>query len=156
MLLLTKLLDKLYKAKARVFKPVSEDDLRILRMTMAKDKMLPIPSDYLQFLKLTDGLMYNGLRFWGAKDHEREQNGYTYPSLLSVNKDFLMRNRRNDILIIGEKDEDLLIYSPAEKVYQIMDKTDLIPDLNLPRFFDVIYFFSQELLDGNEETATDN
>ena len=150
MLLLKKLLDKLYKANARVFKPVPEADLRALRMKMARDKMPALPADYIQFLTLTDGLMYNGLRFWGVKDHEREKQGYTYPCLLSVNEDFYARNRRQDILLIGEKDEDLLVYSPSEKVYQIMDKMLLMPDLNLPRFFDVIYFFSQTMLDDSK------
>ena len=153
MMLLTKLLDKLYNAKARVFKPVPEKDLRALRMTMAKEKITPIPSDYLQFLTLTDGLMYNGLRFFGVKDHDRGAAGYTYPSLLSVNQDFRARNRRKDILIVGEKDEDLIIYYPKNKAYQLMDKIDLIGDLNLPRFFDVMYFFTQELIEQNDTPA---
>ena len=116
MMMLTKLLDKLYNANARVFKPVSEIDLRALRMKMAKGKMPALPSDYLQFLTLTDGLMYNGLRFFGAKDHDREMLSYTYPSLFTVNQEFYQRNRRNDFLILGEKDEDLLVYLQAENV----------------------------------------
>ena len=152
MIMLTKLLDKLYNAKARVFKPVAEKDLRALRMQMAKEKLPPLPSDYLQFLTLADGLMYNGLRFFGVKDHDREMLSYTYPSLLSVNQDFRQRNRRDDILIIGEKDEDLLIYLPKQKIYQLMDKMDLVGDLNLPRFFDIMFFFTQELLKEKECT----
>ena len=144
MLLMKKLLNKLYENHAEIFKPVPEMDLRALRMQMAKDKMIPLPPDYLQFLTLTDGLLYNGLRFFGVKTHEREQSNYSFPSLLEVNKDFYSRNRRNDFLIIGEKDEDLLIYSPDKRTYQITDKLDLVADLDLPRFFDVMYFFTQE------------
>ena len=151
MKMLTKMLDKLYNAHARMFKPVSQTDLRSLRMSMAKEKMLPLPSDYLQFLSLTDGLMYNGLRFFGVQEHDRELLSYTYPSLLSVNKDFYSRNRRNDILILGEKDEDFLVYNPKTKTYQLMDKMDLIGDLNLPRFFDLVYFFCQDLLNEEEQ-----
>ncbi len=149
MKLLTRLLDKLYNAKARVFKPVSEEDLRALRMTMAKEKLPPLPADYLQFLTLADGLMFNGLRFFGVKDHEREMNSYTYPSLLAVNRDFITRNRRTDALVIGEKDEDLIVYLPKEKKYQLMDKMDLLGDLTLPRFFDILFFFSQDLVEKN-------
>ena len=150
MIMLTKMLDNLYKANARVFKPVSETDLRALRMKMAKEKMPALPSDYLQFLTLTDGLMYNGLRFFGVKDHEREMLSYTYPSLFTLNQDFYQRNRRKDFLIIGEKDEDLLVYLPKQKMYQLVDKMDLVGDLNLPRFFDVMFFFTQELLNKTE------
>ena len=146
MLWMKKLLNKIYEDHAQIFKPVPETDLRALRMQMAKDKMIPLPSDYIQFLMLTDGLVYNGLRFFGVKAHEREQANYSFPSLLDVNKDFYSRNRRSDFLIVGEKDEDLLIYSPSQKTYQITDKLDLIADLDLPRFFDVLYFFTQEAI----------
>lgn len=147
MLLMKKLLNKLYQAHAQIFKPVSDKDLQMLRMQMAKDKMIPLPADYVQFLMLTDGFMYNGLRFFGVQSHEREEANYAYPSLLDVNKDFYSRGRRNDVLIVGEKDEDLLIYSPAQKTFQIMDKMDLIADMDLPRFFDLVYFFVQKLMD---------
>ena len=145
MMMLTKLLDKLYNAHARVFKPVGEENLRALRMKMAKEKLPALPPDYIQFLTLTDGLMYNGLRFFGVKEHDREMLSYTYPSLLSVNQDFIQRKRRKDILIIGEKDEDWLVYLPKQKAYQLVDKLDLVGDLNLPRFFDILFFFTQEM-----------
>ena len=150
MMLLTKMLDRLYKANACVFKPLPEKDLIDLRMTMAKKGLPPIPADYLQFLNLTDGLIYNGLLFFGIKEHDREASVYTYPSILSINEDFQKRNRRKDVLIVGEKDEDFIIYRPKEKMYQLMDRFDMIGDLNLPRFLDVVYFFNQELIEGQE------
>ena len=154
MILLTQLLDKLYKAEACIFRPLQEKDLRELRMTMAKKGLPAIPSDYLQFLSLADGLIYNGLHFFGVKEHNREASVYTFPDILSVNEDFQKRNRRKDVLIIGEKDEDLIVYRPKEKVFQLMDKLDLIGDLNLPRFFDVVYFFNQELIENQNIQQT--
>ena len=154
MMLLTKMLDTLYKAKACVFRPVPEKDLIELRMTMAKKGLPSIPAEYIQFLTLTDGLIYNGLLFFGVREHDREASVYTYPSLLSVNEDFQSCNRRKDILIIGEKDEDLIVYRIKEKVYQIMDKMDLIGDLILPRFFDVLFFLNQELIEKQDDSKT--
>lgn len=154
MMLLTKMLDTLYKAKACVFKPVPEKELIELRMNMAKKGLPPIPAEYIQFLTLTDGLIYNGLLFFGVREHDREASVYTYPSLLSVNEDFQSCNRRKDILIIGEKDEDLIVYRTKEKVYQIMDKMDLIGDLILPRFFDVLFFLNQELIEKQDDSKT--
>ena len=46
MKMLTSLLDKLYKAQARMFKPVAEKDLRALRIAMAKEKMQIMTEDY--------------------------------------------------------------------------------------------------------------
>ena len=155
MLLMKKLLNKLYQNHAQIFKPADEPDLRALRMNMAKDKMPPLPTDYVQFLMLADGLMFNGLRFFGVNAHERDKANYTYPDLFNVNKDFYARNRRQDVLIVGEKDEDWLIYSSKQKTFQVMDKLDLVPDLDLPRFFDLIYFFTQDVLNNPDAfTAT--
>ena len=153
-MLLTKMLDTLYKAKACVFRPVPEKDLIELRMIMTKKGLPSIPADYIQFLTLTDGLIYNGLHFFGVKEHEREVSNYTYPNLLSVNEDFQSCNRRKDILIVGEKDEDLIVYRTKENIYQIMDKMDLIGDLILPRFFDVLFFLNQELIEKQDAAQT--
>ncbi len=145
-MLLEKLLDKMYQARAQVFKPVKSDKIRLLRMSLARDKFPPLPSDYIAFLALTDGLIWNGLRFFGVDSHERTQQNYAFPSLLEVNTDFVGRHRSQGLLIVGEKDEDYIVYNAQEKNYQLMDRIDLMADLSLPRFFDVLYLFGEDLV----------
>lgn len=153
-MLLEKLLQKLYQNNARLFKPVSEEEMRSFRMTLARHKFPAPPSDYLHFLTITDGMMWNGLRFFGVRAQDRGLKAYTYPNLLDVNMDYKERGRTCPFLIIGEKEEDLIVYSPKEKNYQLLDRMDLVADLTLPRFFDVVYLFADELI-RSEETKED-
>ena len=60
--------------------------------------------------------------------------------------DFAERHRSQSLLIIGEKDEDYIVYHAQEKNYQLMDRIDLMTDLSLPRFFDVLYLFGEDLI----------
>ena len=145
-MLLEKLLDKMYRARAQVFPPAKEEEIRLLRMTLARNKLPPLPSDYMTFLALTDGLIWNGLRFYGVASHERTEQNYAFPSLLEVNTDFAERQRSQGFLLVGEKDEDYIVYNAREKNYQLMDRMDLMADLALPRFFDVLYLFTEDLV----------
>ncbi len=153
MILLKRLLNKIYKVGAVLFPPAKEDDIRLLRLTLGRHKIPNLPMDYVHFLNLTDGMLWNGMQFFGVHSHKRDNLGYTFPSLLEVNIDYSSRKRGQAFLVLGEVDEDLIVYSPKEKTYQLVDKIDLQPELNLPRFFDVVYLFSEELVKENiEET----
>ena len=48
------------------------------------------------------------------------------------------------MIILGENNEDLIVYHTKEKNYQIVDKIDLIAEVSLPRFYDILYFYSEE------------
>lgn len=140
------ILEKLKKAGAVVIPPAKEEMINPFRMTLARNK-IPMPApDYFKFLSLCDGLTYNGLKLYGIETHRREEKNYTFPSLLEVNVDFMGRNRTKDFIILGEQDEDLFVYHSKEKNYQIVDRMDLITELNLPRFFDLVYLLSEDIL----------
>lgn len=151
MMLLKRLLSKIYRVGAVMFQPAKEDDIRLLRLTLGRHKLPTLPMDYIQFLNLTDGMLWNGMQFYGVHSHKRDNLGYTFPSLLEVNMDYLARKRCQNFLVLGEVDEDLIVYAPKEKTYQLVDKMDLQAELNLPRFFDVVYLFSEDLVKENTQ-----
>ena len=137
------ILTKLSQKTALTFPPTKQDKMAKLRMNMVRNKLPPLPADYIKFLQQTDGLSWNGIRFFGVEEHDRPQRSYTFPSLLKVNLDFAKRNRPVSYLILGDKDEDLIVYDERQDVYCLVDKMDLLPDLSLPRFFDVLYLLTQ-------------
>ncbi len=151
MILLKRLLSKIYRVGAVMFPAAKEDDVRMLRMTLGRHKLPSLPMDYVQFLNLTDGMLWNGMQFYGVHSHARDNLGYTFPSILEVNMDYLTRKRNRNFLILGEVDEDLIVYAHKEKTYQLVDKMDLQAELNLPRFFDVLYLFSEDLVKDNSQ-----
>lgn len=146
MLLLKKLLNKLYKMSAFLFPAAKEDELKFLQESLKKQSMPALPNEYISFLKLSDGMTWNGLRFFGAKPYKRDEQGYTFPSLLEINTDYWQRDRGFQLLIIGEADEQLIVYSKNAKMYQLINKMDLTAELNLPRFFDIVYYFAEDYI----------
>lgn len=142
----SKILKKLSQTSALTFSPVSQEKLVKMRKSLVQNKFSPLPLDYIKFLQETDGLLWNGIRFFGIEEHDRPQKSYTFPNILKVNQDFAKRNRPADFLILGDKDEDLLVYDNKQNVYLLVDKMDLISDLSLPRFFDVLYLLTQDFV----------
>ncbi len=144
--LLKKLLKKIYRVGAVMFHPAKEEDIRLLRVTLGRRKLPNLPADYAQFLTLTDGMLWNGMQVYGVYSHKRDSLGYTLPSLLEVNMDYLERKRGKNFLVLGNVEEDLIVYNSKEKTYQLVDKIDLQTELSLPRFFDLIYLFSEAIV----------
>ena len=59
MMLLKRLLSKIYRVGAVMFQPAKEDDIRLLRLTLGRHKLPTLPMDYVQFLNLTDGILWS-------------------------------------------------------------------------------------------------
>lgn len=142
------LLNRFRTAGAVLIEPAGEQIISPFRMTLARNKIPQPAPDFFKFLALTDGLIFNGLKFYGVQTHQREEKNYTFPSLLEINMGFLERNRSHEFVILGENNEDLIVYHIKEKNYQLIDKTDLFPELSFPRFYDVLYFYGEEFLKG--------
>lgn len=145
---LKSLLKHFQEKGATILAPAPEEMLSPFRMTLARHKISqPLP-DYFKFLSITDAVIFNGLKLYGIRTYQREEKNYTFPSLLEVNVAFLEKKRSSDMIILGENNEDLIVYHTKEKNYQIVDKIDLIAEVSLPRFYDILYFYSEELLKG--------
>ena len=139
-----------FKSKdAILLPPAGEQIIAPFRMTLARNKIPQPAPDYFKFLAFTDGLIFNGLKIFGTQTHQREEKNYAFPSLLEINMNFLARNRSHDFVILGEINEDLIIYHIKEKNYQLIDKTDLVSEISFPRFYDILYYFIEEFSKGS-------
>ena len=145
MIMLRQLLVRLYRTGGIIFPPASADEGGFLRLTLARHKITMPSAEYFQFLSLTDGLIFHGLRFYGVHSHKREKANYTFPSLLEVNMNFYDQKRANTFLIVGETDEDYVTYDFRDKCYHLVDKMDLRSDLVMERFFDILYLLSEDI-----------
>lgn len=145
MIMLRQLLDRLYRTGGCIFPPASTDENGFLRLTLTRHKIALPSSEYFQFLSLTDGLIFHGLRFFGVHSHKREKANYTFPSLLEVNMNFYDQKRSKSFLIVGEMEEDYITYDFRDKRYHLVDKMDLRSDLVMERFFDILYLLSEDI-----------
>ncbi len=87
----------------------------------------PIPKDYADFLKLTDGYAWNGVCFFSTKPTRMDER-CTNPSLFDKNDYYLrMKSGLNGCLVVGSFDDDIYVYSSASEKYFVLDELTLIP-----------------------------
>lgn len=132
------------------FEPAVESNLNKINMELTNRKFASIPDEYRNFLKLSDGLIINGIEFYGTMPHYREEKEYTFPNLITVNEYYLSYDYFIHKLVIGRISENLLLYNEAEKVYTITDRINLRPILECDSFVAFLKIFYDHALPQNE------
>ncbi|MBR1604941.1 MAG: YrhA family protein [Alphaproteobacteria bacterium] len=97
---------------------LTSSDFITLQQTLKQKKYALLPSDFIDFLHLYNGLSYNGLTICGIYPQD------TYQNILTLNQ----KNKHplhKDIVFLGYNETDFLIYNQKHNVYQMIDKADL-------------------------------
>ncbi len=128
------------------FEPAVERNLNKINIELTNRNFAPIPDEYRNFLKLTDGLIFNGIEFYGCMPHYREEKEYTFPNLITVNEYYLSYDYFIRKLVIGRISENLLLYNDAEKVYTITDRINLRPILECESFIAFLKIFYEHAI----------
>lgn len=102
-----------------------------------------IPEDYAAFLKLTDGYAWNGVRFFGTKPIRLDRD-YTNPSLLERNTYYIEerpdRPLQDGCLVIGEVDDELLLYSEFTGRYDSLNASTMTPMRHFAEFEELFFY----------------
>lgn len=122
---------------------------------------IEIPDDYLEFLKVADGLAHNGVVFFST-DHEKEEF-QVIPGLISENLSIGTFDQNKDYLILGYSNLFWYAYHFPTQKYLALDEEDLQEVVEFKDFDDmmtsVLKYEVLEMLDeeeeeeGEEETA---
>ncbi len=125
-----------------VFEPALEANLVKIDNELTERKFSAIPKEYRNFLQSNDGLIFNGVEFYGSVPHYREEKNYTFPNLITVNEYYLNYDYFIRKLVIGRISENILVYDGAENTYAITDRINLRPVIeteNLAAFLKIFY-----------------
>ena len=110
-----------------IIHPSSDAGLCARVLTEARDLLgVTLPDEYMELLRLTDGLAVSGLVVYGARPHELE--GMEVPSLVDIN--LSRRDYRPDLaglLVLGEVDDEFLVHRGADGHYAMIDRVSLDP-----------------------------
>jgi len=106
-------------------KPISNEDLVDFMQNVNFLFSMQLPIDYVNFLKINNGLEFNGLVIFGSKN-----SLYPEASLLALveaNNIFrdLKSNISKNIILIGETSTGVLTYDYLNNVYQFRDRIAL-------------------------------
>lgn len=150
MSLLKSILKKMYHDYAIVFPGLDPMEAQRASVVLMKSNVPKIPSDYVQFLSMTDGLSWNGLTLFSLNDHEREQGAFVHPGIMQQFGMYVSNPLLEKKLVLGMAPEELIVFYPAQNEYQILDRYTYGVIIKLPRFYDVLYFYAGCLMETAE------
>ena len=110
---------------ALIAKPADSKDLTLCQKELAEYKKPAMPQDYVDFLRIANGFAWNGVLFYSTDQVTDPEDGFTLDDIVSANEDFEERTDTDGKLLIGRSDEDLFVYNPQEKIYEVLDFTSL-------------------------------
>lgn len=123
------------------FPPCTEESITHVSTLLSASGFSTIPAEYKEFLKITDGLSYNGIEFFGARSHNRPEKGYTFPDLAAStfhyeDYDFFRRK-----IILGRVSESMIFYDKLSNHYAIADRLTLRSRREVKSFAEILQIF---------------
>ncbi len=113
------------------------DVIRIFKM----DFNVSIPKEYIDILKLSDGLIFNGLTIWPTHKY-----WYFKESLVQANHN-LQASLSNDYVYYGTRDEELYVYNVKEGKYAAIEYVAEAEWESFPSSGDMFEFMLKRALD---------
>lgn len=143
----------LYKNQSNCicFPPAEEDSYTLIDNYSLKHNLCKLPDEYKMFLKLTNGLSYDGVEFYGTIPHERIEKGYTFPDIIMMcqnyeNYDFFSRK-----IVIGQISESIILYDDKNSAYAVVDRLNLRSRVECDSFAEILEMYADEEINKEEE-----
>ncbi|OPZ78638.1 MAG: hypothetical protein BWY78_00478 [Alphaproteobacteria bacterium ADurb.Bin438] len=143
--MIDKILATLRKDNAITFAPADDKSIRFVGTMLASHKFANIPAEFIEFLKITDGLIWNGFEIYGTRAIDREDLGYTFPGLIEANLNFLNDDYLKGKLLLGKISEEIFVYNGLEHKFMVMDRINFIVNSVHSSFSEMVYSFIDEI-----------
>lgn len=111
------------RADALTFAPAGEAGLKATSAELVAGGFAAIPPGYDALLRLSDGLVWNGMCLYGTAALVRDYGGQEFPNIIEANS--RLKRRRPDLgnrLVLGDMDDDLFVFDPADGHYRVLDR----------------------------------
>ena len=115
------------------------EQIQVLIERSRKELHTEPPSDYLNFLRLTNGLDWNGVVIYASDTvpivgHQDR----TIPDLVEMNLNYREDPRFEDLLVLGSNGMDIYTYRISNGVYEIYDEVPHELVESIPTFDELI------------------
>ena len=142
MILLKVLLENLKIKDATFFHRATVGEVQALSINLVRSGFIRVPRGYLNFLSLSDGLVWNGLELFSCGQHERSGTVFSQPDLFSYQTKYGLGQFFSKYLVLGRAPEYLICYVSTDKSYHLIDRWHLKTVLKFPRFSDLLYYLT--------------
>lgn len=126
------------KPGAITFPAAPETELSKVQNFLAARNFSILPEDYLKFLRLTDGLSYNGIELYGSQPYVREEKSYIFPDLISINQAFSDYNFFARKVILGRTSENLIYFDQSPLCFALADRINLRSRIEAPSLAELL------------------
>ncbi|MGD9637560.1 MAG: YrhA family protein [Alphaproteobacteria bacterium] len=100
-----------------------DDELETCMENLFNNDFPLLPDDYIKFLKMADGFLWNGMEIFGTANINAEE--YTAPNIVSANQNYDEKYPKLiGKLVVGKMDNDLFAYDYTTRKYQVIDTVD--------------------------------
>lgn len=123
------------------FPPCTEESVTHASTLLSASGFSPIPQEYKEFLKITDGLSYNGIEFFGSRSHNRPEKGYTFPDLAASTFHYRDYDFFRKKIILGRISESMIFYDKLSNHYAIADRLTLRSRKEVKSFAEILRIF---------------
>lgn len=103
--------------------PATEAQIQRVVERASKDLRTELPGDYLHFLRLTNGLDWNGVVIYGAGTNPIAAHpDRSIPDIIEMNLNYRDDPRFADLLVLGSNAMDIYNYNISTGRYEIYDE----------------------------------
>ena len=108
------------------FDPASPSGLSDASQALEKASGVALAADHMALLKLTNGLLWNGIQLYGTASIPRPHRNYTLPSLVEANEEPPRVLKPGKQIVIGRTEDEwlVMVQKPDRIIYQEVDCLD--------------------------------
>ena len=121
-----------------LFPPASDKALNFVNHILKSHGFSALPKEYEEFLKVTDGIIWDGIELSGTRSEERKKNNYNFPGLIEINLDFMSIDALRGTLVLGRASEELFAYDTLRGKFILIDRLDLTAHSEYPDFVSIL------------------
>ena len=101
----------------------SEDAIRQMISDVHASYGIAVPEAYLDFLRVSDGLMYNGLVLYSSTDTEAHPGeGGFWQGMIEANSIWRGSPANKNLLVLGDDDLDIFAWAPERRAFIQADR----------------------------------
>ena len=97
-------------------KPLATTQFKLYQINFKSAGFTSLPQQYWEFIKTLNGVHYNGAELYALNPETK-----AFKDLLTVNQ----KLSNTDTILLGENEQDWLVFDADDEEFQILDKTDL-------------------------------
>ena len=104
--------------------PASEREILGLRRRSVAELGSDIPAEYADFLRITNGLMFNGVCIYGSRNAIVDLGHRTYelPGFVESTLEWRSIHDSEDFLVFADSDLDIYTYNLIKARYEVFDR----------------------------------